>query len=186
MVEGTTGERVGDEVWEQIAHRAQPGPEERRMFRRSAAGVLVALLCGVALWASGLFSPVLSHGDSSGGSADSSARTATYEFDLANHGILPATVVGSGADVPGLRVVSTSPARVRLAPGASAHLRLALEVEDCPSALRAVATRDSFDGPPIEVRVSRPWGTVVGRVHSPGGSWLADLLPLACGVEPAG
>ncbi|GAB3449768.1 hypothetical protein GCM10027517_36390 [Phycicoccus ginsengisoli] len=186
MTEAATRGRVSDEVWEQIAQQGHPGAAERRVFRRSVAGVLAVLLGAVLVWGSGLFAPVLASGDGSAGSFDPATHTATYEFDLTNRGILPATVVGAATDVPGVTLTSTSPARSRLSPGASVHVRLALEVRDCARAVDAVTARDSFEGPPIEVRVARPWGTVVGRVHSPGGSLLADLVPGACGVDPTG
>lgn len=178
--------RVDDDVWERIARQGEPSPQERKVFRRSVAGVLATMVGAVLLWVSGLVSPELAHGDSSGGSWDPSTRTGTYEFDLANRGILPATVLGASTRLPGVAVVMTSPAPVRLGPGARTHVRLSFRVPDCAIAIRALADRTDLDGPPIEVRVSRPWGTAVGQVRAPGGGWLADLVPGACGVDPAG
>lgn len=183
MSVGDTREWVTDEVWDRLAGQGQPDRGERTVFRRSLVGVLVALLGAVLLWASGLVTPELAHGDSSGGSWDAAAHTGTYEFDLRNRGILPATVVGASTSVPGVVIRATSPARVSLAPGASVHVRLSFRVEDCTAAVFA-ATEGPSSAQGIDIRVARPWGVVPARVDPPGVTWFSDLVPGACGVEP--
>lgn len=184
MVTGARGPWVSDAVWEQVAGQGEPGREERRAFRVGVGAVLVTLLGAVLLWGSGLASPVLDPGNSSGGSSNPTTRTVVYEFDLGNRGLMPATVVGASTAVPGVTVVAT-PGRFRLAPGESQHLRLTVTVHDCAAATQSV-TAQLFDDPPVDITVSRPWGDVTGHVQPPGGSWLEDLLPSACGLAPTG
>lgn len=178
---------VSDEAWRAVAtDEGRLDPDERRAYRRAAVGVVLALVGAVLVWWLGLFSPHLSHGDSSGSTSDAHTHTAVYEFDLQNRGMLPVTVTGADLAVPGVVVTATRPARARVVAGASEHVKLALHVERCTEALRSVRDQPSGAGQAIRVAVARPWGTVHATVRPPAPDWLDDLLLYACGQEPTG
>ena len=178
-------QRVGDEVWEQLAGESTLEEGEARVVRRSALGIAVALLVIVGVWALGLFAPHLDHGNSSGATMDPSARTAQYDFDLINAGLWPVNVQRVSVDIPGVVVTSMTPASFTLPRDSSRHLLITVNVQDCSAAVRAIGTDEAAAAPPLHVIVSRPWGTVTSNVRPPDDSWLNHMVLYACGQEPA-
>jgi hypothetical protein len=176
-------QRVSDEVWEQLAGESlEEG--EARLLRRTALSIAAALLVVQGVWALGLLSPQLDHGNSSGATMDPSARTAQYDFDLINAGLWPVSVEGVSVDVPGVVVTSMTPASFTLPRDSSRHLFLALAVQDCTVAAHAIGTDEAAAAPPLHVIVSRPWGTSTSTVRPPDDSWLSSLVLFACGRGP--
>lgn len=177
---------VDDEVWTSVAtESAQLDADERRVFRRAVVGVVLALVAAVLAWWLGAVSPHLGQGDSSGWSADSSTHTAEYEFDLVNRGILPVTATAIDLATPGVSVTSLTPSGARIGPTASQHVTLGVRVEDCTAAAYAANAHPDDATERIGVTVSRPWGHVHTTVGIRGGQ-VADLVRMACGVEPTG
>ena len=183
MVMGeATQPRVSDEVWEAIAPEAGSVDErERRALRHAALGLAVLVVLAVLAWWSGVPVPRLTHGDSSGGQSDSGRRTGVYEFDVVNRGLLPVTVTAVDVEVPGVVTTSMRPPSLRVAGGASAPVRLDLQIEDCTAALRGMRARPEVEQPAIRARVSRPWGAAHATVAPGGATAVWDVIRLACG-----
>lgn len=174
---------VSDEVWAQLGELARVDEREARVLRRSAVAVAALLVLAVCVWGLGLVSPPLDHGNSSGSTVNTPAHTAQYDFDLINRGLWPVSVVGVSTNLPGVLVTSTTPRSLQVPKGSSRHLRIALQIQDCTAALKAVRNAAESDTPPLRVLVSRPWGTVASRVRPPDQSWIADLVLYACGQQ---
>ena len=170
---------VSDEVWDRLAGEVSHVDErEARLLRAVVGGVAALLVAAVAIWALGVVSPRLDHGNASGATADELTHVAQYEFDVVNRGLLPVSVAGASLDAPGVVVTSTAPAALDVPGSSSRHLRINLRVSDC--AVAVPAARTSYDTP-LTLEVSRPWGTVATDVLPPlGAAWYTDLVLLAC------
>jgi hypothetical protein len=181
---------VSDEVWLRLDRGA--GRLSRRTARRLTLAIVLALALVVAAsvtWQGGLLLADLR--------VDGTSSSVGPEIGIGlgvtvrNDGWVPVTVVGAGADLPGLRLVSVgapdrsdpTPGRpftgfpFTIAPGESVELLATYEVTDC-DAVPGTLT--------LPVRVRRWWGTWTARVppnlapsNHPG--WLHSYALYVCG-----
>lgn len=176
---------VSDQVWREIAaegERASAG--ERGALLRAAGVVGLLTVGGAALALSGLVTARLSGGDSGGGGADTSARTAFVELDLQNKGVTSARIVGWKSRLEGVEVAGAEPAEARLSTRASRQVRITLHVSDCAAAVPAARRglqRDPMSGRGVIAVVDRPWGHTESVVYPL--VTVEDEVLSACGVD---
>src|SRR5262245_16892380 len=142
--EGSVRDRVSDEVWRRLDPNAGRlrGPLSARTSVLLAVVVPAVLL---AVWWSGLVVPKLSWPDG-GWSAETRFDGTVYvQIEVANEGLVPATVLRVGGEGPGYHVIGVQGGLpVELGQGESVVLTIAYQVTDC-----AVLPHASFPLPVV-------------------------------------
>jgi hypothetical protein len=173
---------VSDEVWQRLDRRA--GRLSRRTAHRLtlAIGALLALVAAASVIQEGglLLADLKLDGTSSALGPEIGIQLG---LTVRNDGWTPITVVGAGADEPGLRLASVDAPRpfegfpITLAPGQTLQLQFAYEVTDCDAVPPTLT---------VAVRVKRWWGTWTATLHpvsvpSMDPAWLRGYAQYVCG-----